>query len=64
MDPSAQAVSDSQFFRVNRTPSNFYIPGKSKGQPHKESYYRYCYNITKKMGKKANQFGDVRTIHI
>ena len=54
-------MSDVQFRRVNRTPSTFYIPGKTPGQPHKESVFRYCYNITKKAGKQANQFGDVRT---
>ena len=51
---ASSTVSDAQFRRVNRTPSQFYIPGKTPGQPHKESVYRYCYNITKKAGKQAN----------
>eukprot|EP00347_Sterkiella_histriomuscorum_P008853 403343490 len=35
-----------------------YIPGKTPGQPFKENPYRYCYNITKKLGKTNNQSTD------
>ena len=58
MDAGAQAMPDANFRRIQRTASNFYIPGVTPGQPYKVSQYRYCYNITKKAGKQANQFGD------
>jgi hypothetical protein len=53
---------NTQYVMSNRTPSKFYVPGITPGQPHKESHYRYCYNITKKRGKEVNQFGDVRNL--
>ena len=40
-----------QFRRSAKTHSNFYLPGKSPGQPQRENQFRYCYYITKKLGK-------------
>ena len=50
---------EKQFRLSAMTHSNFYIPGKTPGQPRRENQFRYCYYITKKLGKNANQFGDV-----
>ncbi|CDW90073.1 UNKNOWN [Stylonychia lemnae] len=42
----------------NKFQGQLYIPGKTPGQPYKENQHRFCYSITKRMGKRANQHGD------
>ena len=37
----------------------FFFPGQTKGDPHKEDLFRYCYTFFKKEGNRGvSDFGD------
>ena len=60
MDPEFPKKQNIQFRKSTKSSANYYVPGKTEGQPFKENPFRFCYNITKRLGNTTNRFGDVR----
>ena len=58
MTESQQKYLKERAETIRRSKGRVFIPGHTKGQPYKEDYKRWCYQITKPLSAAHSKWGD------